>query len=501
MFNDFVDHLKFEFKHHKLNFLLVTFLLLGGLFVRVYRTDMLLKFYYDQGRDALIIRDVYQNLDPVLVGPTTGLAGILRGPAFYYLLLPAYWLSGGSPVVASNYLQVINTFGLFTLYIIAKKIAGRKAGLIAIILMAFSRELIDLSRWLSNPSPIFISVPLMILGLMFIRENYHRTFWWTVVALMLGLNLQFEMASEIWFIPALAILALLYKEFRPTIKEFVLGTVVFLSTLVPQVLFDLLHGGLMRKGIADHFASGKPSFLFDIEKVLLRTSQFQDIYASIYAQGSHKLILIFTALFFLLFIVHSKFRDKVMPLFILFATPFFILLFYHGNEGNFYSYYMIGTFPIFVLLTATTFAKYIRYFPISLLILFFLWVFAKTNFVHTRNFLIAGVDGPTHITLGNQLQAIDWIYKDANGQPFNIDTYVPPVIPYSYEYLYWWRGKMYNTQPTTELLPLLYTLYEVDPPHPERLEAWQERQDGIGQIKQTVQFGGIYVNKRVRKLY
>lgn len=501
MFKDFVDHLKFEFKHHKLNFFLVIFLLALGLFVRVYRTDMLLKFYYDQGRDALILRDVYQNLDPVLVGPTTGLAGILRGPAFYYLLLPAYWLSSGSPIVASNYLQVLNTIGLFCLYIIAKKLSGRKAGLIAIILMAFSRELIDLSRWLSNPSPIFVSVPLMILGLIFIRENYYKTFWWAVVALMLGLNLQFEIASEIWFIPALGLLALFYKEYRPTIKEFVMGTVIFLSTLIPQVLFDILHDGLMRKGIAEHFASGKPTFIFDLTKVLSRITQFQDIYASIYAQGSHKLILIFVALFFLLFVVQSKFRDKVMPLFVLFTTPFFILLFYHGNEGNFYSYYMIGTFPIFVLLTSITFARYLRYFPVSLLILLFLGIFLNTNYIHTKNFLIAGVDGPTHITLGNQLQAIDWIYQDANGRPFNVDTYVPPVIPYSYEYLYWWRGKKYNTQPSEEHLPLLYTLYEVDPPHPERLEAWQKRQQGIGKIENTVQFGGIYVNKRTRILY
>jgi len=45
----------------------------------------------------------------------------------------------------------------------------------------------------------------------------------------------------------------------------------------------------------------------------------------------------------------------------------------------------------------------------------------------------------------------------------------------------------------------LYTLYEIDPPHPERLDAWLARQDGIGKVEETVKFGGITVERRERK--
>ena len=57
--------------------------------------------------------------------------------------------------------------------------------------------------------------------------------------------------------------------------------------------------------------------------------------------------------------------------------------------------------------------------------------------------------------------------KDAQGKEFNVDTYVPPVIPYAYDYLYkWYGGGKYGYEPKEELIPLLYTLYEADPPHP-----------------------------------
>ena len=105
--------------------------------------------------------------------------------------------------------------------------------------------------------------------------------------------------------------------------------------------------------------------------------------------------------------------------------------------------------------------------------------------------------------LKNQKQAIKWIYEDASGADFSFDVYVPPVIPYAYDYLFTW----YPTTPeisstgsrlVSEQIPLLYTLYEVDPPHPERLEVWQARQETIGKVEYEKIYGGIHVQRRKR---
>ncbi len=73
------------------------------------------------------------------------------------------------------------------------------------------------------------------------------------------------------------------------------------------------------------------------------------------------------------------------------------------------------------------------------------------------------------------------------------------MIPHAYDYLFLWYGdRHYSHQPNSKQLPLLFTLNEVDPPHPERLEAWMTRQSTIGKINKQVKFGGVEVQRRIR---
>ena len=123
---------------HSLHYFLLAVIIISAFVARSYRTQDLLRFYYDQGRDALVVFDMIHVPKPVLVGPTTGLAGILRGPFFYYLLLPAYLIGQGSPAVAAIWLQLINSVGLIFIYLCAKELFSRRAGLIAVFILAFS---------------------------------------------------------------------------------------------------------------------------------------------------------------------------------------------------------------------------------------------------------------------------------------------------------------------------------------------------------------------------
>ena len=56
----------------------------------------------------------------------------------------------------------------------------------------------------------------------------------------------------------------------------------------------------------------------------------------------------------------------------------------------------------------------------------------------------------------------------------------------------------YGYEPEVENISLLYILYETDPPHPERLDIWLERQKGIGKVEESTRFGGITVERRMR---
>ncbi len=128
----------------------------------------------------------------------------------------------------------------------------------------------------------------------------------------------------------------------------------------------------------------------------------------------------------------------------------------------------------------------------------FLVMFMITNIQLTEKYLKTGIG----ITLGAEKWAIDWIYKDAKNSEFNIDAYVPPQIYFSYLYLFRWYGnEKYGREPQMKLVKTLYTLYEPDNEHPQFLEAWMQRQDGIGRIVKEDFFGDITVQKRERIKY
>src|SRR5260221_14327399 len=104
--------IKLEISAHKFIYFILSIILIAGFFVRVYRLPEVLGFYFDQGRDALVIWDLIHSHKFFLIGPTTGLAGIFRGPYYYYLLVPFYWLGGGNSVISAIFLALTTVIAI-----------------------------------------------------------------------------------------------------------------------------------------------------------------------------------------------------------------------------------------------------------------------------------------------------------------------------------------------------------------------------------------------------
>src|SRR3989344_7069620 len=108
-------------------------ILILAAYVRVWRTDKILGFYYDQGRDALVIWDLLHKGKLFLIGPTAGIEGIFRGPFYYYLIAPFYLIGMGDPVFPSVFLALTSVAAICLMYYLGFKIQGRITGLIAVI--------------------------------------------------------------------------------------------------------------------------------------------------------------------------------------------------------------------------------------------------------------------------------------------------------------------------------------------------------------------------------
>src|SRR5258708_35578862 len=127
---------KKEFSAHKIAYLILVTLFLINFFLRVYRIDQVLGFYFDQGRDALTIRQILQG-SLVLIGPTTGIAGLFRGPFYYYFLAPGYFLGGGDPAVASIYQSFFVLLGYGIIFYLLRSYFSFRVALVALFLLTF----------------------------------------------------------------------------------------------------------------------------------------------------------------------------------------------------------------------------------------------------------------------------------------------------------------------------------------------------------------------------
>lgn len=504
LLDSLLKYLKTEWSENPFLVIAVSSLLIVAFFLRVYRTDQLLGFYYDQGRDAQVIWDFWHKGKLFLIGPTTGIEGIFRGPWYYWLIAPFYLLGRGNPVWPSVFLSFTTVVACWLAYKLGNIIAGRWAGFIALIVSGLAFNLVYASRWLSNPTPMLLISMLLIYSLFSIMQG--RKIYWIAVGFLLGISMQFGSAAEVFYFPAVLIFAVWQRKNLPPPNIAIASAGALLLTFLPQIVFDLKHGGILRAGI-NKFLFQKESFSLSFwEVVKLRIPFYFDVFfAKIFPTTlNYRYLLLYSGSVLLLLNIKKVVENKYLKVVILFLLATTIgMLFFQGNYGHVYDYYFTGYYLIFVLLVASLLGLASKKFWGKVFVLIFFFLFMKDSYTVAYWYLSAGVDGPNHITLGNQVQSVDWVIENAVGREFNQDVYVPPVIPYAYDYLFLWRtnsrcGENLCNMQLERLVPLLYTLYEVDPPHPERLDAWLARQKGIGKVEESVRFGGITVERRTR---
>jgi asparagine N-glycosylation enzyme membrane subunit Stt3 len=418
-------------------------------------------------------------------------------------------LGKGNPVWPAVFLAVLSVIALGLMYYLAREIGGKKTGIITLILGSFSFEIIYASRWLSNPTPmLFLS--MVLVWMMFLIQNGKR--WaWIILSFVLGLSFfHFGSSGELFYFPAIAIFAIWQFFLKkngvkniPNLKTILTSVGVFLFTFLPLFIFNLKHGNILENNISGLVGSGKsfgiPNWQFVLNRLSLVWTYFSVlIFHSPYAREYiHLMALVLVSVYFLPKLIKNE-RVKVVLILLLSVTVG--LIFYQGNYSNLYQYYLTGYYLIFLLLVGVLLGDIFNSNWVGkVFVIYFLLFFILQNWSWVKPYINTTGAEPNMIILGNQEQAIDWVYKNAEPRDFNVDVYVPPVISYSYDYLFKWLGTTkYHKLSVDSQVPLLYTLYEVDPPHPERLQAWLDRQAGIGKVIKEQTLGGITVQERER---
>ena len=367
------------------------------------------------------------------------------------------------------------------------------------LIASFSFYIVMAGRWLSKPTPMLLLSMILVWAMIMVTER--KKWAWPVIALVSGLSLfNFGSSGEFFYFPALIIFFVWQWKNRPDLKNFLLSIFLFGITFAPLVLFDLKHDHILLHNLFGTFGAGGGSFKNVTSFIFQERNKFYwDVFTNklFDARGKAEIAVIGLVVGSFIVLLPKYFKNTGMKiLMLLFVSPIIGLYFYQGNYGVLYDYYMTGYYLIFILLFGIVLGAIWKLKIVGkLFVLYFFYLFLLGNVPLVWSRERDRCNTLESICFVNQKQAIDWIYNDAKASDFNVDVYVPPVIPYAYNYLFKWQA---NPHLVDNQVPLLYTMYEIDPPHPERLDAWLARQKGIGKVIYSYTIGGITIQIRER---
>lgn len=486
-----------EILEHKLVYFLLLVILSFGLFLRVYNLNNILGFYYDQGRDALAIWNLWHLGNIPFIGPVTGIAGIFRGPFYYFLIAPFYLLGKGNPIYPSIFLSFTTVIASGLMYYLGFKIQDRVTGLIAAILSSFSLNIVLASRWLSNPTPMLLLSMLFVWMLILIIEG--KRWAWVPSMFIATVSLfHFGSAGEVFYFVPLFVLLIWKRRQFPDKKIIIWSVILVLLTLLPLIAFDIKNHGLITKNIGKFLVTDKSFILPSWKFIGDKLGFYYDVFTNKIFNGRYYLERFILGGILLIFFynLHRLIKkDGVKVLVILLSSVVLGLIFFQGNFGNIYDYYLTGYYLPFLLLFSIALGSVWKSKLGKIFVIYFIYIFLTNNAYVLQFKLMDKGNGPNSVSFWAQKSAIDWIYQNAKDKDFNVDVYVPPVIPYAYDYLFKWKA---NKHLVENDVPLLYLLYEHDPDHQERLDAWMARQKGIAKSEAVKKFGAITVERRLR---
>lgn len=233
---------------------IVILTLIGG-FLRLWRIDQTVLFLGDQGRDALIVADIFRNRDPVFIGPVTSVGNMYLGPLYYYFMLPFLWLSYPSPLGPAIAVGLLGVATIPLLYWLFRRFFGERMALLAAFLVTFNVPAIEMSRYSWNPNPEpFVAT----LWLYFLFRAFQGKVWsWLWVAMCCAVLMQLHyvtiiavgISGLVWIYQA--VLFWREKKLQTLVWPTVSAVAVALVFQIPLVLFDIRHNGLNLRALQE----------------------------------------------------------------------------------------------------------------------------------------------------------------------------------------------------------------------------------------------------------
>lgn len=490
-------------KTHRWPILVILFAIL----IRFYHLPEVSYFTYDNGRDAQEIQKIVEG-DLTLIGPTSGLQGFFIGPLWFYAGVPGSLLFDGSPYGLMGWYVFLACLALPLYWWLSNLLFPRDKSWawLTFLMLAFLPGSVRNSVFVLSP---MLAFPLMAGSLLALYKARASRWWLFIGFLLLGLVLHAEFAYGIFFIPVIY-LAIFWIREKFNFLDYIIGGLGLFITLLPQLAFEVRNQFLMSK------------FLF---QGLTTTSDTKETYSYFLSKripdlfwgtnslflGSHRGTMV-VGLILLLCIgiagkyvwrnkqfIRSKaksFRWQLLSIFAL--TPYLGFIFWRGNHGHFFSYYLAPHFIFLVPLAVLgmkelpqklgKISNWLTQERVKLLQVFLVITLFYTSWLDYYSAQVkvdnkAGlqtIETATATVLNWWQYDLDFTESKGYVFPSSVATFTPNYQTAQYDYVMRWKARELGMSvPFTEVLPaqeVVYVILEPDREIPEkRFAPWYDK--------------------------
>jgi len=461
------------------NWLIITILLLAT-FLRLFRISEYMEFLGDQGRDVVIIRDFLKNGNLFFIGPQTSIGNMYLGPWFYYLIAPSLLVANFSPVGPAVFIALLSVATVYLIHRFSLALFKDKfSAYLAAFFYAISPVVIKYSNFIWNPNVMPFFSLLLVLSLY--HAFFNKRFNYLILA-----SICFTMALNSHYLAfaLIPIIALCYFVFifinrtdkstlKKLVKPSIIAIIIFILSLVPQILFDVKHNGQNINALITFFTQRETTVSIKPYKALpLAFPLFDQINTRLifgkntqiapYASIAFALLLLFTFFRLLAPYINHKRKIKLTPKF----TGYLLLLSWYAiaiiglglYKQHVYDHYFAFVFPAIFILLGVTISTIYKYGLLGKIIAFFMIV--------TLTWLSA-LQNPFRYPPIRQLQTTQQITQSiidsSNNQEFNFALLAKQNYDPGYKYFFY-----ENNSPLYEIREKLTDqLYVVCEPHPD----------------------------------
>jgi len=226
------------FKNFKqLQLVLLVILIVTAVFFRFWQIRDYVVFLGDEGRDMIVMRDIFVKGDIPFLGPSASVGGFYLGPIYYWMAAPFLWLSNFDPVGPAYFVAIIGVLTVLLLFKFLKDTVGIWPAFFASILYATAPLIVRYSRssWNPNVLPFFA---LLMVYFIYLGISKKKFLNFLFAGAAFGVSIQLHYLALVLVVVA-ALIVLVNVNFKKWPLVFILSLTGLLITFSPFLIFEI----------------------------------------------------------------------------------------------------------------------------------------------------------------------------------------------------------------------------------------------------------------------